>query len=56
MKSKKIIILVVSIVVLFLIIIGGYIGYKFYLVNKFEAEVNYDSLSYLRSMMILILW
>lgn len=49
MKSKKIIILVVSIVVLFLIIIGGYIGYKFYLVNKFEAEVNYDSLSYLRS-------
>ena len=30
MKSKKIIILVVSIVVLFLIIIGGYIGYKFY--------------------------
>lgn len=49
MKSKKIIILVVSIVVLFLIIIGGYVGYKFYLVNKFEAEVNYDSLSYLRS-------
>lgn len=49
MKSKKIIILVVSIVVLFLIIIGGYIGYKFYLVNKFESEVNYNSLSYLRS-------
>lgn len=49
MKSKKIIILVVSIVVLFLVIVGGYIGYKFYLVNKFESEVNYNSLSYLRS-------
>ena len=49
MKSKKIIILVVTITILFLVIIGGYIGYKFYLVNKFESEVNYNSLSYLRS-------
>lgn len=49
MKSKKIIILVIAILGILFILGASFIGYKLYIVNKYDTNINQSVLANLRS-------